>query len=225
LLLFSCGNKEIITNRYYENYKVGDIPDLNKFMVYTEEEKRLDSLSAVYQQTIDSFHKSSLAADEKTNNSFIDNRSRLYLESYTNNIADGNNNDPQHIGQPMPCNCGMDKDTLFVNMGIGFFGGMGFSIKIFNSHFLANYFEYTDDVKPYKLNLADSSTDEISVPAKYQYLVLDKKPNFKPGQKLTGYLTVTTKPYYVRSVENKYDTSYVTGRIYFTCIAKKSLTE
>ncbi|MGG9964474.1 hypothetical protein [Ferruginibacter sp. SUN106] len=227
-LLTSCNNKKIDTNQYYEKYETGSIPGLNDFMTYTKEEEQMDSIQTSYQLQIDSLrNQDSLlrAGWHREFSSFNNNRSRVYLQSFTNNIPDSNDFN-RHGSLPMQCNAGMEKDTLIINTGVGFFGGLGFIIKIYKDRYWAYYFEYTDDVKPYKLHLTDSAgASEVIVPCKYQYLVLDKKPDFKPGQKLTGFLTLTTQPYYHLAFGENFDSSYLTGKIYFTCVTKQTAHE
>ena len=50
-----------------------------------------------------------------------------------------------------------------------------------------------------------------------KFLTLDKLPEFKPGQQLTGSLTYTTENYYAQSAGDKYNAIYVTGKLFFTC--------
>ena len=126
-----------------------------------------------------------------------------------------------YTGAPMPCQCDLNGDTIFISSIIGFFGGMGHGIKVFKDSFESYYILYIDDVKPYKHNLTDSVfTDNLSVLSKYQTLRLTEKPVFKSGQHLTGLLTFTSKDFYERPVGDKIDTNYVRGKMFFTCQVK-----
>jgi len=70
----------------------------------------------------------------------------------------------------------------------------------------------------YKSNIADKTfSDMAKAKSKYQYLVLEQLPAFKTGQQLTGYLTLTSNQFYELIANDRLDSTYVTGRIYFTC--------
>jgi hypothetical protein len=106
-------------------------------------------------------------------------------------------------------------------MAVGFFGGIGFTIKIYENSFVSSYYEYTDDVRPYKVNLNDTAFySSVTVDNRCQSLILDKEPSHKQGEQITGYLTYTTKEYYERKNVDRLDTIYVSGKIYFTCNTK-----
>lgn len=64
-------------------------------------------------------------------------------------------------------------------------------------------------------------TDNISVVSKYQYLQLDKEPNYKVGQQLSGYLTLTSNNYFSNNYGEKLDTNFVKAKMKFTCITKR----
>src|SRR5688500_3781247 len=73
---------------------------------------------------------------------------------------------------------------------IGFFGGMGIEMKLFQNYFQSSYYLYIDDVKPYKYKLSDKDfTHELFLKSKFQSLILNEQPKFKSGQQITGYLT------------------------------------
>lgn len=141
-LLISCNNKKTDTNHYYEKYETGSIPGLNDYMRYTKEEEQMDSLQASFQLQMDSLRrKDSLQLTGRYGqfNSFNNNRSRVYMQSYTNNIPDSNDF-TRHGSLPMLCNAGMEKDTLIISTGVGFFGGLGFTVKIYKDRFLGLLF-------------------------------------------------------------------------------------
>jgi len=204
VLLVSCNPQNTNEQVYNDHYVVGKIPDLSSFEAYNKFDKKMEAPgNALVGQ-----------------GGFRNNRSRIFMQSFSNG-SPSSQDSALYIGMPTPCYCTLDKDTLNVKIGIGFFGGMGFETKIFDHSFRSNYFVYTDDVKPYKYNLSDKDfTDNLHLPNKYQSLILNEKPTFQPGQQLTGYLTFTSPSWYETAVKNQLDTNYVQGRFYFTCLIK-----
>lgn len=225
LVLLSCTPSNYDDGKTFnETYKVGRIPDLRAFETYDEIERSMDSINSDYDAVMDSLIKANNI--NKTfglagKRDFRNNRSRIFLESYTNNKLDSGDFSKRE-SLPMPCTCTISGDTVYVNMGIGFFGGTGFDIILFKNQFSSNYFVYTDDVKPFKSNLSDTSFTDFAVAhSKYQALILNQKPTFQPSQQLTGFLTFTTNKYYTHRWGNNLDTTHVTGKLYFTCNTKK----
>ncbi|MEO8404150.1 MAG: hypothetical protein ABI480_06130 [Chitinophagaceae bacterium] len=200
---------------FNKTFVVGEIPDLNAFNTYNELEKGTDS---IFSGTDKEFKED--AGANKFITDFRNNRSRVFMDSDSNHrIYDGEKS--LTTGMPMPCNCSTTNDSLFVQMVIGFFGGAGFEIALHKDTFLSDFFMYTDDVKPYKSNLQDTAFSSHAIAfSKYQYLLLDKLPTYKPDQQLTGYLTYTSNRFYERSGDTL-DSTYVTGKIYFTCNVKE----
>lgn len=150
---------------------------------------------------------------------FTNNRGRIFLTAYENGKQERMDSIFK-LGMGTPCSCLVNKDTIFINMGIGFFGGMALKMEITRKGFQSNYYEYMDSEEIYKLTPNGNFINNIDVKNKYQYLILDKHPVFEDNQKLNGYLTFTTPDYYEKSHE-KLDTNYVSGKIYFTCITQK----
>lgn len=190
---FSSYGQEDSSRTFKQPYIVGSIPELKSFKKYTELEKRLDKKD------------------------IRDNRGRIFLNLFINNeIIDVDSS--FKTGFPTKCQCLIDNDTIFVNLGFGFFSGLGFNLEVFNDKFNGSFYQYTKDVKSYKSNLKDTSFyDYVVVENKYQYLIFSEKPTFLSGQKLTGYLTYTSNNYYQQNYDNQIDTNYVGGKLYFTC--------
>jgi hypothetical protein len=148
---------------------------------------------------------------------FRHNRSRIFIESYTNDKLNERNT-TEDKGFSTSCECYLDKDTLNINMTIGFFGGAGFKLQVFRKSFEASFIQWTDAEEAYKSDLNDTAFyDHAIVKGKYQYLILNDKPTFRSRQQLIGYLTITSNNYYEQSSENSLDTNYVTGKLYFAC--------
>ena len=201
-----CTEPVTDTNVYSAKYEVGKIRGLDSFKTYNQYEKKFDSIDAQYPTV------------EK--GKFMTNRSRIYMESFENGKP-ASQEKALYTGAPMPCECVFSRDTIYISSIVGFFGGSGHGIKIFKDSFESFYVNYTDDVKPFKYNLTDTSfTDNLAVMSKYQTLRLEEKPAFKIGQQLTGLLTFTSRDYYAQSIGDMMDTQYVKGKMFFTCQVK-----
>jgi hypothetical protein len=163
-------------------------------------------------------HLDSLYSDFKKGASFRENRSRIYLYAYINGELQKNSDSSFQKGLPAFCDCFTSADTLFISTGAGFFGGFGFFITIEKNSFESSFYEYIDDVKPYKSSLSDTAfTNVVHVKSKYQYLILERKPAFKPDDIVSGQLFYTTDPYYDDGNSTKLQEIYIEGKILFTC--------
>jgi hypothetical protein len=216
LLFVSCKTEKKDDGKTFnKTFVVGEIPALEDFNTYNELEKGADSIFSGAEKEF---------KGDTSMNKFItdfrNNRSRVFMDSDSNHkIYEGEKSFA--TGSPMPCNCTTANDSLFIQMIVGFFGGAGFEIALHKDTFLSDFFMYTDDVKPYKSNLQDTAfSSEAIAFSKYQYLLLDKLPTYKPDQQLTGYMTYTSNRFYEKNVD-VLDSTYVTGKIYFTCQVKE----
>lgn len=224
--IFSCNGQQDNGKTFNQTYNVGSIPEIEDFETLNEQEKLHDSIANQYNQLIDSMYLEDtihMEHDLLDKMDFRNNRSRIFMNFYTNeklSVADSS----FVTGFPTQCQCLTDKDTLFISMGIGFFGGLGFNLKLVNHNFYGSFYEYTDDVKPYKSDLNDTAFyDHVEVQNKYQSLILSEKPTFQSGQQLTGYMTFTSKYFYEKKYGNQLDTNFVTGKLYFTCKTRQKL--
>jgi hypothetical protein len=223
LFFTTCTGDQNNSKTNKQTYVISESPGKNDFLNLTDHEKKVDSIFAFYDKSVDSL----LLKDDKVKEnpllqkrSFINNRGRIYLKAFENGKS-ATVDSAFYTGMPAPCECLVKDDTVFVNMGIGFFGGMAFNIVITKSDFQSYYYLYIDDVKPYKASLKDSFSNELTVKSKFQHLIIDHKPTFQEGQQLSGYLTMTSASYYEYSYGQKLDTNYVSGKVYFTCTTKK----
>ena len=202
ILLYSCKQHQYADNIYNETYTIGEVPNLKSFQTYDEYDQRMDSI----------FVNNSLPGGRD----FKHNRSKIFMQTFKNGKLSSQDS-ALYKGMPTPCYYTFNKDTITISVGIGFFGGMGFQVKIFRDHFYSNYFLYTDDVKPYKYNLNDKEfTSELYLKNQFQTLIFGAKPTFKPGQQLTGCL-IYTSPTYYETAAGALDSFYVKGKLYFTC--------
>ncbi len=185
---------------------MADIPNIVSFLKYNDFDKFLDTVFK--------------PGNGLTMDNYRNNRSRLFLETFSNGkrlLQDS----ALHAGMSTPCNCWLYNDTLNIKIAIGMFGGMGYNIKLYKDGFSSLALLYIDDVKPFKYKLSDKDfTNQLFLRSIEQTLIVDKKPTFKGGQQLTGYLTFTTPLWYENSWGSNIDTNYARGRIYFTCATK-----
>lgn len=200
----TCYGQQNVIDKYHSNYEVGTIPDLDGFKKLQKYEMRMDSLIPEY--------------DPLTRRGpFILNRSRIFLDMYENGIAQEKDSS-YYPGLPTVCTCETTGDTTFIRFGIGFFGGFGFITKVYEGKFESSFFEYTDDVKPFKTDLSDTAFhSSVKVDNKYQKLILKDKLLHKYGQQITGLLYYRTDDYYKKNYSDSVDTVYMAGRVFFTC--------
>lgn len=217
---------------YHSTYKVGAIPELVKFKKLNLDEAQMDSMAKERLLYLDSLFKTDTIKyndlvgynDELFGRrDFINNRSRLYLESFSNDSLMPI--DSSFInGISSKCECLIEKDTLTISTGFGFFSGFGFIIKLYGDTFKGQFFEYIDDAKPLLYNVNDTIYyDQILVDNQYQYLILDQQPDVQIKQQLSGYLTFTTKVFYEQKYNPLPDAVSAKGRLYFTCKTRKRL--
>ena len=206
---FKAGDNNI----YNKTYTVGSIPGLNDFMTMNAEDRKMEAL---YNESDQKVKNRPNAASEKVE--FRNNRARVWMSDYENGTMDEGDGPVQ---SSVPSYCFMDKDTLFISMGISWTSGYAFNVKIFGDQFQGSYYLQADgNEKPYKLSTRGPGLNEITIKNKYQSLILDKKPSFKPGEQINGYLTYTTDTYYEKGDENKLNAEYVSGKLYFTCTVR-----
>lgn len=206
-LLFIClliirHLSEAQISQYNRMYTSGKIDPSEKFPDLSPAELRLDSVYSAF----------------KPGTPFRENRSRIYCYIYINGELQKNSDSCFQKGLPAFCDCFTSADTLFISTGAGFFGGFGFYITVEKNSFESSFYEYIDDVKPYKSNLSDTAfTNVIHVKNKYQYLIFEGKPAFKPDEVVIGQLFYTTKPYYEEDNSLNLRNIFVKGKIFFTC--------
>ena len=204
LLFISCTSKIDNGKTFNSTYEVGNVPGIDSLKVFTELENEIIN---------------SLRNDSP--NYFKNNRSRIIMRYYRNNVM-VNGELSRYKSIPMPCDCATSKDTLYVNMTMGLFGGLGYNIKISRKHFESEFFEYTEDIKPFRANLNDTSSASFTnVKSKYQYLILNETPTFHEGQQLTGFLSMTSNTYYLLKDNTGFDSMFVLSKLHFTCITNK----
>jgi hypothetical protein len=102
-------------------------------------------------------------------------------------------------------------------------GTFGFSIIASKGFFESDYYAYNEYARLYRSKFNDTTFDRgVEVKSKYQYLVFDKEPAYKPEQQLSGYLAVTSEDFYRRSGRDMpAEKTSIRAKIYFTCTVKK----
>jgi hypothetical protein len=205
----SCKGQVNLEKEYNKNFVIKDFTNSKVFFTLTKNEKSLDSMFSRYDKRMDSLLLSIHDSLKHlfTKNDFINNRSRILFTEISNGIESRKDIEKIESDEiPSLCDCGLLKDTLFINSGVGFFGGAGLSIKIYNDEFKSSFYQYIDNVEPFKLSINSE---------------LDKQPDFKIGQHLTGLLTLTSNNFLVNRFGEKIDTNAVKVKMYFTCITKQ----
>lgn len=150
---------------------------------------------------------------------FLNNRGRIFLTTFRNFEEEVTDESKMHEdGFPVRCNCDLVGDTLVISAGDGLFSGAGVVSRISRDRFNVSYMEYTTDKKPYVLTKDAEFSSRVEPETRYQFLQLDKKPSFKVGQQLSGYITMTSSIFYKENFYQSLDTCYVNARLKFTCI-------
>ncbi len=194
-----------------KEYEIGPIPSLSDFRTLTRAEKEMNSLfKSDVNDSVAQRHRSLSA------NSFANNRARILLYEIKNGRQlqkDVSNKK----GTSAMCVCALDADTMEINMALGFFGGVGVKIKVYENKFSSWTFQENDNVENLKTSLADTSFNvRVWVENKNQYLVFDRQPDFRVGQQVTGYFTYTSRQYFEKNHQS-IDTISISGKIHFTC--------
>ena len=222
LFIVSCEGQKDNGKIYNEDFAVNKIPNLGGFTTLNETEKALESKFSARDKAIDGRLKNDSTRLSDKKHDYINNRSRLLWLNSINGVEDKNKGGAVTDELPALCNCVVLNDTLFINSGFGFFDGAGVVVKANGTKFRSSIYEYTDGQKPYKLTSKSEFTNYIVVNSRFQHLQFESKPDFKLGQQLTGYLTLTSNDYFSQVYENKLNTNAVKVRMKFTCLTKKS---
>jgi hypothetical protein len=205
-ILQACNQSSTNANAFTDTYSVEPIPNIESFYKLSPEEKHTQQLKEKRDQT----------RNPNDKKGWLNNRSRMLLKSYSNG-KELTANTPLKKGIPAPCKCSLNGDTVTITTGLGLQAGFGFILKIYNTHYKASYYEYTDDFKIFKNNLNDASLSKsIRVGNQYQSLIFKEQPTFQFGQQLTGYLDFTSVPYY-QLQSKKLAKHHLKGKLYFTC--------
>lgn len=224
--IFGCQSQKTEDDgkTYHNTFEEGTIPESEQFAILNEQEKRFDSVYNHLDLTIDSVKKADPSNEQNqflAKKDFKENRSRIFMDILANGKT-GPKDSISEKGFPTQCSCFISNDTLFVVMGVGFFGGFNLHVDLNKDKFQTRFFTYYTKTKQFKSAPSDTAfTNSVEVKGKYQHLVLDKKPTYQPGQQITGYLTLTTNNYYEKNYQEKLDSVMVSSRVYFTCKTRK----
>jgi hypothetical protein len=223
-LLMAC-NKPVHYDekKLYKTYEVGTIAGLADFRMMDEEEQRADSTRRNRRKELENQFDSTGApldySRDMAKADYRNNRCRAWMVYSRNGKTDTLNDPESREYLPVTCLGVVQRDTIFVNMAMGLLGGAGIEVKLFDDKFEVQYFEWADGESLYKYNLNDTAKyGTIMTGVKYQQLVLQQKPHFKPGEPITGYFTFTSSDYYEGSPETGYQAVSAIGKVYFTCV-------
>ena len=210
LLLFaagfvSCGGK---SGTGGVRYAIGPMDSARDFAVLRPTEMELDALPGV----------------KLLPGGFRNNRSRVYLEEFKNSVREQMDQVFDN-GAPAVCRGTLSGDTLNINTSIGFFGGYSFLLQIHGDQFNFS-FAPSEQEKIFKDEPTDSAfKSQIIVNSSTQELVLDSKPAFVGGERVTGVVKFTTVHYFVKRAgpeeTSAVDTVVNLGKVYFTCTVVK----
>lgn len=189
--LKSCSNDSKSTHNL--NYEVCAIPEIEKFFELNEQEREILK-----------FHSSLNAHGSKD---FGLNRSRVEIVSFNNDTT----------GFSAICDCYVSNDTIVFSTGTGFMGGLLFSGIITKDKFETEYYEYTDDSKPYKKSKNDDFKSYISLPAKNQQLFLREEPKFRIGEQITGKVNFSSEEFYFKDYIDSLKLKKVDIKAFLTC--------
>lgn len=132
--------------------------------------------------------------------------------------------------QPLPllCNCIYTNDTLIINTGIFLFSGFTAIIKIYNNKVKALYSVIESEGKDLQITLNEPRVNEIRIPTKVNFLMLDRKPNQNVIEYF-GKASLTTNAYYsyvnVYGFKNDYIHKRMRFHFLFRCNTKSSLQQ
>ena len=220
-------------------FTVGTIPQHKQFEVMTAREVRIDSVLTARakegrQHIADGkFFVEGISKQEQQEGiehfeasmqPYRNNRSRYFLQDYIENRLVRNEDTTSQV-MTTPCECYIDNDTIKIRMGIWAFGGFSFALNLYKNQYDITYWEDTHKQFIYKQQLSDAKMmDNITVGMKEQRLVMQAKPAFTIGEKLTGYFDIKTDYYYKAEDENaelkKHNTR---GEIYFKCTLRRKV--
>src|SRR5690242_3076504 len=86
---------------------------------------------------------------------------------------------------PIPCECTLKQDTIFITTAAGMMSGLGIKIIVQKDHFASVFFEEADNTPLFKMdNINNEYLDRIVVPAEKQRLTFLKKPFFNGNETL-----------------------------------------
>lgn len=194
-------------------FKIDKIPDAANFKKLNGFEQHRDSLyqeanrrstksirdGSAFIKGVSAKHKRLALAEQEYRNQlhYSENRSRYEFQVYKNGrLRDSEMSDSEDFGTE--CFCTIDKDnTITIKMGVWVFGGFEIGLSLRGDLFATQY--WIDQHKSFvlKRNLAESLQDNIYPFIAKDELILEKKPAYRVGEQITGYINFQTKPFYV----------------------------
>jgi hypothetical protein len=205
--LFICFSCQAQKAEYNIKYAIAELSGIKGFLKLTRAEQKMDRLP-----------------NDSTwfNGTFRNNRSRIFLANFENGQLKDGSDSTLKTAFPAVCMCYLHKDTIYIKTWAGFFGVIGFNMKIYQDEFSSQYIIQIDQPDTFKTDSSDKKfTGQAVISNKYQQLTLRTKPNYAINEQLTGLLEITSKNYYEKKSENVVDTINVKARVYFTCKTRR----
>ncbi len=221
-------------------YKVGIVPYTSIFNKLTPEEVYLDtSLYNSHKLIMDALldgtglvkgvseKEKQLSIEQEKNDMmrYRDNRSRIYLRSFRNNVK------VQEGMLPTMCDCSLIGNTIKIRMGLIF--GDIIDIDLYKETFKSNYSEgLGNEQMLYKTSITDTAFHQsIKVRNIKEILILKARPTFRIGDKIEGFLEFKSKDFYklegweIGLQEPRLNKLFSQGGMNFKCDLKKNLLD
>jgi len=129
---------------------------------------------------------------------------------------------------PLSCSCSFKNDTLTVISGIYLFSGFTIVTKLHQDNIKALYSEVESEEKVLKRTLKEEKANKITIPAKVNFLTLDRRPRSNIHE-LFGQISITTSGYYSYINVYGFKSDYIYKRMkfqfFFRCDTKSSVQQ
>jgi hypothetical protein len=228
-----------------KEYSRGNIENLKTFEILTEEESKMHLKSQEkykrqdYKYKVDSLFRPGTAEERKKmlyelklkkRVNYKENRSRFFIDFIKNDsiILEEGAMMPKPFS--IPCTCILNNDSLYISMGLSFFGGFLYEIRIYENMYSLNYHEADSEFSMYRYSPEDSLSYGINLPILDSKLIFEKPFHLAIDEKITGHLNFKSPNYYIFSdfdehsiLQEKSEKRKVEGDVLFTCQIRKPL--
>lgn len=232
-------------NQVQKEYSIGNIENLETFEILTEEESKMHLKSQEkykrqdHKYKVDSLFRPGTTEERKKmlyelklkkRVSFKENRSRFFVDFIKNDsiLLEEEAMVPKPFS--IPCSCTLNNDSLYISMGLSFFGGFFYDIRVHENMYSLNYQEADSEFPMYKYSPEDSLSYGVNLSIIDSKLIFEKPFHLTIDEKITGHLNFESPNYYIFSDFDEYSISLrksekrkVKGYILFTCQIRKPL--
>jgi len=184
-----------------------------------------EGLSLVYQVKTDTLNKQDKIKDFNSIKLEPINSETGQIDTTETTLTDEeriSKNDPY----PLNCSCSFKKDTLIISSSIYLFSGFAVTAKVYKNNVRVTYSEVESEVKSLKRTLKEAKRFEITIPAKVNFLTMDRIPT-RNMPELFGHIGILTSGYYSYINAFEFETDYIHKRMnlqfYFRCDMKSGL--